>query len=50
MSLDESGDHNLKQIDPGYPVFVLGGVIFENDYARLRADEAIRAFKRDLFG
>ncbi len=50
MSLDESGDHNLKQIDPGYPVFVLGGVIFEDDYARIRADEAIRAFKRDLFG
>lgn len=50
MSLDESGDHNLRRIDPGYPVFVLGGVIFEGDYARIRADEAIRAFKRDLFG
>ncbi len=30
--LDESGDHNLKVIDPNHPVFVLAGCIFEENY------------------
>jgi hypothetical protein len=29
LFLDESGDH----IDPQYPLFVLGGVIVDKDYA-----------------
>ena len=36
LNLDESGDANLEQIDPAYPVFVLGGVILDDDYARAR--------------
>lgn len=35
LFLDESGDHNLTVIDPLYPVFVLGGVIMDRDYARI---------------
>ncbi len=50
LCVDESGDANLARIDPHYPIFVLGGVILEDDYARARADEAITAFKRDMFG
>ena len=33
LFLDESGDHNLSIIDPQYPLFVLGGVIVDRDYA-----------------
>ncbi|MBA7700163.1 hypothetical protein ES703_108872 [subsurface metagenome] len=33
LFLDESGDHNLSIIDPQYPLFVLGGVIVDMDYA-----------------
>lgn len=33
LFLDESGDHNLAVIDPAYPVFVLGGVIVDDQYA-----------------
>jgi len=32
MFLDESGDHNLKVVDPNHPVFALVGCIFENNY------------------
>jgi 23S rRNA U2552 (ribose-2'-O)-methylase RlmE/FtsJ len=34
LFLDESGDHNLSVIDPQYPLFVLGGVIMDLDYAK----------------
>ena len=49
MSLDESGDDNLKRIDPNYPVFVVGGVILDNDHTPT-VREAVSAFKRELFG
>lgn len=32
LFLDESGDHSLSKIDPQYPLFVLGGCIFDYDY------------------
>lgn len=32
MFLDESGDHSLSKIDPQYPVFVLCGVVVDEDY------------------
>ncbi|MGH2370028.1 MAG: DUF3800 domain-containing protein [Chloroflexota bacterium] len=50
MFLDESGDHSLKVIDPQYPVFVLGGVIVEAEYANGEMTERVRQFKQDLFG
>lgn len=50
MFLDESGDHNLSIIDPQYPLFVLGGVIVDKDYAEGELTEKLAAFKRELFG
>lgn len=50
MFLDESGDHNLTKIDPQYPMFVLGGVIVDADYAEGEMQERVNQFKRDLFG
>lgn len=50
LFLDESGDHSLTVIDPQYPVFVLGGVILNDDYERGEASARLERFKRDLFG
>lgn len=50
LFLDESGDHNLAVIDPAYPLFVLGGVIVEQRYAEGSLEDALRDFKRRLFG
>jgi Protein of unknown function (DUF3800) len=50
LFLDESGSHNLTVIDPNYPVFVLGGVLLDRDYAEGELEYKLRAFKRDLFG
>lgn len=50
LFLDESGDHNLAVIDPSYPLFVLGGVIVDQRYAEGPLEEALRDFKRRLFG
>lgn len=49
LFLDESGDHSLSKIDAQYPVFVLGGIIAERDYAKGEMTEKVRAFKRDHF-
>ena len=50
LFLDESGDHNLSVIDPSYPLFVLGGVIVEQSFAEGALEDAVREFKRRLFG
>ena len=50
LYLDESGDHNLTVIDPNFPVFVLGGVIVEQDYAEGALTEALNDFKQEMFG
>lgn len=50
LFLDESGDHNLAVIDPSYPLFVLGGVILDQRYAEGPLENALRDFKRRLFG
>ena len=50
LFLDESGDHNLSVIDPQYPMFVLGGVIVEQDYADGVLTKALNEFKQTLFG
>jgi hypothetical protein len=50
LFLDESGDHNLAVIDPQYPLFVLGGVIVDKDYAEAELTDRLDRFKRDLFG
>ena len=50
LFLDESGDHNLSVIDPQYPMFVLGGVIMEVDYAKGALNDALNDFKRRMLG
>lgn len=50
LFLDESGDHNLSLIDPEYPLFVLGGIIVDRDYAEGSLQKALDTFKRDMFG
>lgn len=50
MFLDESGDHNLSLIDPQYPVFVLGGIIVEENYYYTTIVPAFENFKLELFG
>ena len=50
LFLDESGDHNLITIDPQYPVFVLGGIIVDADYADGPLTDALDNFKREWFG
>ena len=50
MFLDESGDHNLSVIDPQYPLFVLGGIVTDQEYAEGEMTEKLNRFKRDIFG
>jgi Protein of unknown function (DUF3800) len=50
MFLDESGDHNLSIIDPQYPLFVLGGVIIDLEYAEISLEETLNDFKKEVFG
>ena len=50
LFLDESGDHSLSIIDPQFSVFVLCGVIMEEEYHQHAAAERLDAFKMRLFG
>ena len=50
LFLDESGDHNLSVIDPQYPLFVLGGVIVDSEYAEGLLHDALDKFKYEMFG
>lgn len=50
LFLDESGDHSLAVIDPQHPVFVLGGIIVDWEYAHGEMTDKINKFKLDLFG
>ena len=49
LFLDESGDHNLTVVDPQYPLFVLGGVIMDREYAEGQLVDALNEFKADIF-
>jgi Protein of unknown function (DUF3800) len=50
LFLDESGDHSLTRIDPQYPVFVLGGVVVDADYAVGDLTRRVTQFKLDTLG
>lgn len=50
LFLDESGSHNLRIVDPDYPVFVLGGVIIGSDEELAAVSAAVRSFKSRVFG
>lgn len=49
MFLDESGDHNLKVIDPNHPVFALIGCILEENYYENTAIAKINKLKMKYF-
>lgn len=48
--VDESGDHSLESIDPGYPIFVLSFCIFRKENYTNHITPAIRKLKFDTFG
>jgi hypothetical protein len=50
LFFDESGDHNLVKIDQSHPIFVLGGVVANKDYALGEMTDKVNQFKMDLFG
>lgn len=50
LFLDESGDHDLVNIDPQYPIFVLAGCIMDSEYEEKVLVPALKQFKKDLFG
>lgn len=50
LFLDESGDHNLTAIDPQHPIFVLGGIIVDEEYAFNEMTRKLNAFKEEIFG
>lgn len=50
MFLDESGGHNLSVIEKDYPIFVLGGVIMDKDYAETELSVRMNDMKERLFG
>lgn len=50
LFLDESGDHNLRRVNPVYPVFVRGGIIVDRAYTRDVIDPRMRRFKQRFFG
>ena len=50
LFLDESGDHNLTAIDLQHPIFVLGGVIADKEYALGEMTDKVNSFKKDIFG
>lgn len=50
LFLDESGSHDLKTINPAYPVFVLGGAIVERSHLRSTIQPEMREFKLRHFG
>lgn len=50
LFLDESGDHDLINIDPGYPIFTLAGCIMDFQYDEKVFTPALDKFKKDFFG
>ncbi len=50
MFLDESGNHDLRKVNPRYPVFVLGGVIADRAYVRNTIEPEMQQFKLKHFG
>jgi len=48
--VDESGDHGMVSIDPGYPMFVLAFCVFEKEAYTDRVTPAVLRFKFRHFG
>lgn len=49
LFLDESGDHNLNNIDLNYPLFVLAGCIIDQAYYDKSVIGKINGFKQEFF-
>lgn len=49
LFLDESGDHNLKVINPNHPVFALVGCAFEENYYIKEAIKKVNELKIKYF-
>jgi hypothetical protein len=50
LYVDESGDHNLLDIDPNYPIFVLGGIIIDVETHNSILNPKLADFKTRLLG
>jgi hypothetical protein len=50
LYLDESGDHDLVNIDTNYPVFVLSGCILDSGYHDNALKPSLDRFKQDTLG
>ncbi|MBI5149820.1 MAG: DUF3800 domain-containing protein [Candidatus Omnitrophica bacterium] len=50
LFLDESGDHNLNYLDPGYPVFVLAGCVISQQEHDAILSHRMQEFKKEIFG
>ncbi|MAT45177.1 MAG: 3-deoxy-D-manno-octulosonic acid transferase [Anaerolineaceae bacterium] len=50
LFLDESGDHDLKRVDPNFPFFCLAGCAFEREYYKNVARERIDMLKIKFWG
>lgn len=50
LYIDETGDHSLSKIDSSYPIFVLTGVLIDEDYHDMELTEKLNAFKSRHFG
>jgi len=46
--MDETGDHGLSFVDPNFPLFLLCGVLFEENEL-IKLEEKINQFKNDFF-
>ncbi len=50
LFMDETGDHNLSNIDHNFPVFCLAGCIFERRYYHQVVRPSVDAFKKRFWG
>lgn len=48
--VDESGDHGMDKLDPGYPVFVLSFCVFYKRHYSEKVIPALQKFKFNRFG
>ena len=44
LYIDETGDHSLSKIDKSYPIFVLSGVIVDQEYHDGELSVALNTF------
>jgi hypothetical protein len=50
LYLDESGDHDLVNIDKNYPIFALGGCVMDSGYHDRVLKPAMNSFKEKVLG